>query len=120
MKTKKCPSCGAPLSGSVCSYCGQQFEEPSALSPAPGRTAGTKIQVIRPKRSILDKILIFLGGVWVLIVLAVAVDLRYYHPAEIAAVLLAASPGIVLLLIGFRKKKTVIVEEASEENGEGQ
>ena len=104
MKTKKCPSCGAPLSGSVCSYCGQQFEEPSALSPAPGRTAGTKIQVIRPKR----------------IVLAVAVDLRYYHPAEIAAVLLAASPGIVLLLIGFRKKKTVIVEEASEENGEGQ
>ena len=110
VKTRKCPNCGAPVSGSICHYCGQQFEETS------GQSADETVEVIRPKRNVLDVILIVFGSLWVFITIAAAIELRYYHPAEMAAIVLLASPGIVLLLIGFRRKKTVILKGTLSKN----
>ena len=92
----KCPNCGAPMSGPVCAYCGSD----QTRAAESGRATSS-----RGKRNLLDMILIALGVIWCLIVLAVIIDLGYWMPAELAAGLLMASPGIVCLLIGFRRKK---------------
>lgn len=122
MIAKKCPSCGAPVSGLTCTYCGLSFAEEQQKqaepSPPQGKTLSvtTEVRETRTKRSLLDKILIFLGGMWVLVVMAAAANLKYWSSGtEIAAVLVAAAPGILFLLVGFRKKKVII--KATREDG---
>ena len=92
---KKCPNCGAPFSEGKCPYCGTETVKAETSDAKPEG---------RGKRSLPEKILIFMGALWCLICLAAAIELRYWRPAELAATLLLASPGIVLLLIGFRRK----------------
>jgi len=116
-----CPGCGAPLpavdetGNTTCAYCGQQLAGKDRLAvkgqPAKETAAPVpEVRIVRPKRNALDIILIVLGSIWCVIVLAVAVDLKYWHSAvEILAALMLAAPGIVLLLIGFRRKKNKIV-----------
>ncbi len=109
MAVKKCPGCGAPVSGSVCTYCGTTWAEaqPPAEKSAPAEAA---VQVIKPKRSVLDIILIFFGILWILTILGATFTLdEWWHPAMLVAALLTASPGIVLLLIGFRPKKQKVI-----------
>ena len=100
----KCPNCGAPMRGDVCSYCGSAGE-PAAPAPVLTPERGENSDS-RGKRNVLDLILITLGGLWCLIVVAVIIELNYWSPVELTAALLLAAPGIVLLLIGFRRKKT--------------
>ena len=116
-----CPCCGASLPAAdetgktVCAYCGQQLsvkDQPQVKEQPEKKTAepAPEVRIIRPKRNALDIILIVLGGLWCLIVLAVAIDLKYWKRlTEIIAALMLAAPGIVLLLIGFRRKKVKIV-----------
>ena len=92
----KCPNCGAPMSGAVCTYCGSSRNQ--ALE-------GGKEKMSRGKRNLLDIILIALGVLWCLICLACIIELGFWSPLELSAGLLLASPGIVCLLIGFRRKK---------------
>ena len=99
----KCPNCGAPMSGATCIYCGSTSAAVSSSVPASESSGSEKITW--GNRNLLDKILIFLGAFWCIIILVVAVDLAYWRPVEVIAAFLAASPGIVLLLIGFRRKK---------------
>ena len=118
-----CPNCGAPLQmaegakENFCQYCGQRLrvtekEQPGALP---------EVTIIRPKRNVLDIILIALGGVWVLMVLLVIIDLQYWKSAtEFLAALLLAAPGIVLLMIGLRRKKPrVLIEGKEHPSGSG-
>ena len=115
MKMKKCPSCGAPVSGTVCAYCGQTFmeERQPGEKPSPPREAApvtTEIQVIKPRRNALDLILIFIGAMWIFIILAAGFSIGIDSGATVAAILIAAAPGIILLLIGCRKKKHTVVK----------
>ena len=49
------------------------------------------------------------------IVIAVAIELKYWRgAAEMAAVLMLASPALVLLLIGFRRKKPKLLSRKKE------
>lgn len=74
------------------------------------RPAEAAVQVIKPKRSVLDIILIFFGILWILTILGATFTLdEWWHPAMLVAALLTASPGIVLLLIGFRPKKQKVI-----------
>ncbi len=121
MTVRKCPGCGAPVSGSVCGYCGTAFSEerPPAQSPQDrAAPAVPEVQVVTPKRTLLDKILIFFGALWVLTFLAAATSLDdWWHPVSLIAALLGASPGIVLLLLGFRRKKQKVIVKGQEKQG---
>ncbi len=99
----KCPNCGAPIHGDACAYCGTAVRSPGSKAR---QDADAVLQQGRGKRSILDLILISVAAIWLVIVIAVAIELKYWRGvAEIAAVLMLASPAMVLLLIGFRRKK---------------
>ena len=101
----KCPNCGAPMSGATCIYCGSTSATAPVTAPASSPSSDYE-KITWGNRSLPDKILIILGGLWCLIVLVVAIELAYWRPVEIIATLIAASPGIVLLMIGFRRKKS--------------
>ncbi len=87
------------MSGAACSYCG------STTATGPASVLSESQKISWGNRNLLDKVLIVLGSIWCIIILAVAIELKYWRPLELTAVLLAASPGIVFLLIGFRRKK---------------
>ncbi len=113
MKSHKCPNCGAPVSGGKCAYCGQIFLQKEEMSvPLVLKSSDSDVEMIRPGRNLMDKMMIVLGAIWVGLVIAVAVELQYWHSlTEMFAAALLASPGIVLLQIGFRRKKAVPVRK---------
>ena len=108
----KCPNCGAPIHGDACAYCGTAVQSPGSKAR---QSVDAALQQGRGRRSILDIILIALGAVWLVIVIAVAIELKYWRgAAEMAAVLMLASPALVLLLIGFRRKKPKLFSRKKE------
>ncbi len=115
IKVLKCPNCGAPLNNDgsnkeiVCPYCGSACR---ISVPDDNSSASKEAQVIlvKRKRNAFDKILIFFGGIWVIITAVVMTDLHYWTDfVGFIAGLLFASPGITLLLIGFRRKKPKLI-----------
>lgn len=119
MKPKKCPCCGAPVSQLSCAYCGQVFteeqqkqQEAETLKKDVPAETSTEVQVIKPKRTAIDKILIFIGILWLMVVIAAATSSiqHWWSAVNIVSMIIVAGPGIILLLIGFRKKKKTVVK----------
>ena len=99
---KKCPNCGAPVSGRQCAYCGQEFGAPPAPPEQPAQTE----QAAPGRLGFLDIVLIILGSSWIVLVAAAAIELRYWKELnEIISVLLLMSPGILLIQFGRRKRR---------------
>ena len=91
---KKCPNCGAPVSGHTCAYCGQEF------TPSPDPAAEAAETVRKGRKQII------LGIILLIPTAAAMIDLQYWHDIyEILADLLLSLPGIILLWMGIRKVK---------------